>query len=92
MDLMRDRVWVDEREVKKLQPLQVRFLGYLVLNAGRVCTHDELRDGVFGAEAIGDRNGARIVSVRRDECDPAVAAFPCAGRVRYKCSRWFPCA
>jgi two-component system OmpR family response regulator len=69
--LIANRVWVDGVAVDGLQPLHVRFLAYLIQNAGRICTHDELRVGVFGAEAIGDRNCARVVSVLRGQCGAA---------------------
>ena len=69
VDLMRNRAWVNDREVKKLQPLQVRFLGYLVQNAGRVCTHGELAANVLNPDVqLGGTSIGRVTSVVRARC------------------------
>lgn len=72
VDLFKSRVWVNEREVKGLQPLQVRFLGYLVQNAERVCAHAELTANVLNPDnQLGGTSMGRVVSILRARCGKA---------------------
>lgn len=72
VDLVANRVWVNEIEIDGLQPLQVRFLGYLVLNAGRVCTNGELTANVLNPHAqLGGTSIARTISIVRTRCGKA---------------------
>lgn len=48
VDLIGNRVWIGDCEIEQLQPLQTRFFAYMVSNAGRICTHGELNEMVFG--------------------------------------------
>jgi DNA-binding response OmpR family regulator len=83
-DLLRSRVWINDDEVEGLQPLQVRFLAYLMHNAGRVCTHAELAENIFGtARDSRSTSRARAVSILRARCGEAGRLIATIGGIGY---------
>jgi two-component system OmpR family response regulator len=73
VDFLRQSIHVDGREIV-LQPLQLRLLGYLIRNAGRAVSHDELRAQVFRAfQSTGSTSIARQICVLRDRLGTAGA-------------------
>jgi DNA-binding response OmpR family regulator len=70
IDLVRGVVWGNRRELA-LQPLQIRILAFLMLNAGRVVTCEELRSDVFRAAQAPRSSGiARQICVLRSRLGP----------------------
>ncbi len=84
VDLIGNRVWIEDREIEKLQPLQTRFLAYMVSNAGRICTHGELNEMVFGgSQRAGSTSRARVISVLRARCGRHAGLIVTADGVGY---------
>jgi DNA-binding response OmpR family regulator len=71
IDLIADQVRVDGREVTDLQRSALRFLAYLVENAGRLCTREEVGHVLFRGRSLNERHSARIVSILRQRCGHA---------------------
>lgn len=67
-------------ELIELQPLQLRLLGYLLLNAGRLVAREELRQNVFRtAQHARSTSIARQISVLRErlgQSAPAIVTLP----------------
>jgi DNA-binding response OmpR family regulator len=73
VDFLRQSARVDGREVE-LQPLQLRLLGYLIRNAGRAVSSEELRSEVFRVvQSPGSTSVARQICVLRERLGNAGA-------------------
>jgi two-component system KDP operon response regulator KdpE len=59
VDLDEHRVWVDSREVK-LTPTEFRLLAYLVRHQGRLLTHRQILQAVWGPEYGDDIDSLRM--------------------------------
>jgi DNA-binding response OmpR family regulator len=71
VDFLRQSARVDGREVE-LQPLQLRLLGYLIRNAGRAVSSEELRSEVFRVvQSPGSTSVARQICVLRERLGDA---------------------
>jgi two-component system OmpR family response regulator len=73
VDFLRQSARVDGREIA-LQPLQLRLLGYLLRNAGRAVSSEELRSEVFRVvQSPGSTSVARQICVLRERLGAAGA-------------------
>jgi two-component system KDP operon response regulator KdpE len=73
VDLARRRVWLDETEVR-LTPIEYRLLAVLVRHAGKVLTHRQLLQDVWGPGQVEQTHYLRVhmANLRRKiEADPA---------------------
>jgi two-component system KDP operon response regulator KdpE len=59
VDLEARRVWVDGAEVK-LTPIEYRLLSVLVQHAGKVVTHRQLLEEVWGPKSVEERQYLRV--------------------------------
>jgi DNA-binding response OmpR family regulator len=63
VDLLRSRVFVDGQEIN-LTKTEFRILSYLVMNAGRVITPDQILTKVWGEEYVGDNHIVQVSMAR----------------------------
>jgi two-component system KDP operon response regulator KdpE len=77
VDLGRRRVWLDETEVR-LTPIEYRLLAILVRHAGKVLTHRQLLQEVWGPGQVEQTHYLRVYMAnlrRKLEADPARPRF-----------------
>jgi two-component system, OmpR family, KDP operon response regulator KdpE len=77
VDLGRRRVWVGETEVR-LTPIEYRLLAILVRHAGKVLTHRQLLQEVWGPGQVDQTHYLRVYMAnlrRKLEADPARPRF-----------------
>jgi two-component system KDP operon response regulator KdpE len=73
VDLARRRVWLGESEVR-LTPIEYRLLATLVRHAGKVLTHRQLLQEVWGPAQVEQSHYLRVYMAnlrRKLETDPA---------------------
>lgn len=63
VDLLRSRVFVDGQEIN-LTKTEFKILSYLVMNAGRVITPDQILTKVWGEEYVGDNHIVQVSMAR----------------------------
>ena len=77
MDLARRRVWLGETEIR-LTPIEYRLLATLVRHAGKVLTHRQLLQEVWGPGQVEQTHYLRVYMAnlrRKLEADPARPRF-----------------
>jgi two-component system, OmpR family, KDP operon response regulator KdpE len=77
VDLVRRRVWLGEAEIR-LTPIEYRLLTVLVRHAGRVLTHRQLLQEVWGPGQVEQTHYLRVYMAnlrRKLEADPARPRF-----------------
>jgi two-component system KDP operon response regulator KdpE len=77
VDLGRRRVWLGETEVR-LTPIEYRLLAVLIRHAGKVLTHRQLLQEVWGPGQVEQTHYLRVYMAnlrRKLETDPARPRF-----------------
>jgi two-component system KDP operon response regulator KdpE len=75
IDLQRRQISVHQEPVK-LSPTEYRLLAYLLQNAGRVLTYDQILEQVWGAECLGSTEYVHVYvhrlrhKIELDACNP----------------------
>jgi DNA-binding response OmpR family regulator len=67
VDLAKSRVYITGQEIK-LTRTEFKILSYLVANAGRVITSDQILEKVWGEEYMGDNHIVQVSVARLRKC------------------------